>query len=200
MTKYYIHKPIYSLLLVLTSHNGQTSNQSQAEKKTEPKLISTGQPKLVKTQGSRENDNIHCSLQDKAGNLWFGTTGEGVYRYDGKIFTQFTKKDGLNSNGLYSILVDKSGNIWFSGEEKLSTVESDGGIWSYDSKTFKNYNNIKGMNKYAVFSMLQDKNGDIWVGTTNTGLYKFDGKFLRIILNSKLMCFIQQIIGCTDSG
>lgn len=83
MTNHYIHKPIFFLILALTFWTfgiGQTSNQSQAANKNESTLISAGKPKLIKTQGSGNSDNIHCSLQDKAGNLWFGTTGDGVYR------------------------------------------------------------------------------------------------------------------------
>ena len=60
--------------------------------------MSTAQPKLITTQGAGPANNVACSMQDKKGNLWFGTTGEGVYQYDGKSFTNFTTKDGLNSN------------------------------------------------------------------------------------------------------
>jgi ligand-binding sensor domain-containing protein len=33
--------------------------------------------------------------EDKTGDIWFTAMGVGVYRYDGKSFTQFDKKDGL---------------------------------------------------------------------------------------------------------
>ena len=72
MKNHYIIKPLCFLLLALpfgTSFIGQTSNQSQAVNKNESTLISTGKPKLIKTQGSGKSDNIHYSLQDKAGNL-----------------------------------------------------------------------------------------------------------------------------------
>jgi len=46
---------------------------------------------------------VHCGLQDKTGNLWFGTTGDGVYRFDGKLFTNFTMKDGLDTNQIQCI-------------------------------------------------------------------------------------------------
>jgi Two component regulator propeller len=55
------------------------------------------QPKLIKTQGSDEHDNIHAMLQDKNGDVWFATTGEGVYWYNCKGFVQYTQQDGLSS-------------------------------------------------------------------------------------------------------
>ncbi len=116
MTKHFLNKPIYSLLLVLiflTSCNGQTKTLPQTDSPSELKASLKGQPKLTKTQGSNKYQNVDCGLQDKQGNIWFGTTGEGVYRFDGKLFTQFTMKDGLSSNCVWSILEDKTGNIWF---------------------------------------------------------------------------------------
>ena len=94
MIKHYLNKPIYSLLLVLTfltACNEQTKTQPLVDGKTEPKAISKGQPKLVKTQGSTESDNVWCSLQDKKGNLWFGTRNTGLYKFDGKNFTNFSE-------------------------------------------------------------------------------------------------------------
>jgi tRNA(His) 5'-end guanylyltransferase len=61
--------------------------------------------------------------------------GEGVCRYDGKSFTNFTEKVKIGN----PILVDKSGNIWFTGEEKLSSVESANGIWRFDGKIFTQF-------------------------------------------------------------
>jgi ligand-binding sensor domain-containing protein len=187
---FYLIKPIYSLLLALTflnSCNGQT--KTPTDKQSETKTTPIEQPKLIKTQGSREGDNIHCSLQDKVGNLWFGTTGEGVYRYDGKLFTQFTMKEGLNSNCLYSILEDKDGNIWFGTEN---------GVCRYDGKTISNMpftttysfnlnpnnsSNTSTSIKNEVWDMMQDKSGKIWFGTTD-GVYYYDGKtFSRFVDN-----------------
>ncbi|MCX6312891.1 MAG: hypothetical protein NT084_14805 [Bacteroidetes bacterium] len=49
-----------------------------------------------KLQGLK-HDAIRCMLQDKSGNLWFGTDG-GVSKYDGKSFTHFTEKEGLGDS------------------------------------------------------------------------------------------------------
>lgn len=58
---------------------------------------------LMAASSTSINDNVHCGLQDKAGNLWFGTTGSGLYRYNGHTFTNYTIKHGLNSNRVWSI-------------------------------------------------------------------------------------------------
>ena len=50
--------------------------------------------KLVKNhfsnQSKEQADNIHCMMEDKAGNLWFGTRGFGLSCYDGKTFISFS--------------------------------------------------------------------------------------------------------------
>lgn len=143
---------------------------------------------MKKTQGSNEYQNVHCGLQDKAGNLWFGTTGEGVYRYDGKLFTQFTVKDGLSSNIVSAILEDKKGNIWMGTDE---------GVCRYDGKkieslSFASANTVSfypgsasnnSQPTKAVHSILQDKNGTLWFGADD-GLYCYNGKtFFRFLDN-----------------
>ncbi len=89
MIKNYIRKPIYTLLLALTfltSCNGQIKTQSQTDNPNELNASHSRQPKLTKTQSSNEYQNVDCGIQDNQGNIWFGTCGEGVYKYDGKSF------------------------------------------------------------------------------------------------------------------
>ena len=45
-----------------------------------------------KLQGLKHNV-INCITQDSKGNLWFGSYGGGVTKYDGKYFTHFTEKE-----------------------------------------------------------------------------------------------------------
>ena len=57
--------------------------------------------------------SVLSSACDKMGNLWFGTGGGGVYRYDGKNFTGFTTANGLVGNVVLAIIADKEGILWF---------------------------------------------------------------------------------------
>ncbi len=102
-----------------------------------------------------------CSiLQDKAGNYWFITLDNGVYRYDGKTFTNF-----LPQEVLMCILEDKTGNIWVGSW-------AHGGVYRFDGKSFTHFN---GLSDDMIKCMLEDKNGDIWFGTRNHGVDRYDG-------------------------
>jgi ligand-binding sensor domain-containing protein len=70
-------------------------------------------------------------LEDKGGNILFGTIGAGVYRYYGHSFTNFTTKHGLVHDKVGCILEDKKGNIW-AGATGLS-------VYQYDGDSFKFY-------------------------------------------------------------
>jgi len=189
MTKYCFSKLMYSLLLAsafFNCCNGQDKAQSSVGKSNVPVSSHIGQPRLVKTQGSNEYENVRCGIQDKNGNIWFGTAGEGVYKYDGKLFTQFTVNEGLNSNYVWSILEDNTGLIWFGTSE---------GICRFDGKKIirvpinffirpvidNDSYYTEWSTKNTVWSMLQDKSGKIWFGTGD-GVYCYDGKYFTFFL------------------
>jgi streptogramin lyase len=79
---------------------------------------------------------IECRFTDKAGNLWFGTDGEGACAFNGKSFTRYTIDEGLTSNDVYCITQDNQGNIWFG---------TTSGASRYDGKAFTNYTTAQGL-------------------------------------------------------
>ena len=170
--KKYLSPTLVSIFLTLlffgTACNGPVKTDLPIEKE---------HPKLIKTIGDPRYGNVQCSLQDKAGNLWFGTTENGLYKYDGKSFNRYLVADGLNSNNIYSLSEDKDGKIW------IGTVA---GLCLYDGKTFtkiqiplpKNLPPNKNpyyRNSHWVFSIMQAKSGKLWFVTID-GVYIYDGK------------------------
>jgi ligand-binding sensor domain-containing protein len=59
---------------------------------------------------------VTAILEDRGGNLWFGTAGGGVSRYDGKQFTTFTTREGLVSDRVKCIFEDRAG--WWRVNKK----------------------------------------------------------------------------------
>lgn len=196
MKKYFLQTQIISLFLVLvlnTSCNGQVKTNNETKQVNEQTSTSTGQTKLIKNHFTNKYqeaaDNVHCGLQDKAGNLWFGTTGDGVYRYDGKTFTNYTKKDGLDTNQILSILEDTKGNIWFGSRKGIckfdgKTISKIAINSTYSSNTFTS---VYASTQNAVWSIMQDKNGIIWFGT-DAGVYCYNGEiFTRFLDNPNII-------------
>ncbi|NSL87173.1 histidine kinase [Chitinophaga sp. Mgbs1] len=112
-------------------------------------------------------------LEDRKGNLWFGTKDSGAYYYNGKSFQHFTTRDGLGSNSALHIYEDKAGNIWFG------TI---GGVSRYDGKSFRNFTTKDGLPNNDINSIMEDKTGKIWFGTRGDACY-YDGKTFTIFKN-----------------
>jgi ligand-binding sensor domain-containing protein len=191
MSTLFLRQPAYLGLsvLMLVNNLGIGQETGQSELINQP-LTSTsnGLPKLVKSQGSGEHDNVHVMLQDKAGDLWFATTGEGVYRYDGTSFTQYTQKDGLTSNTVYAMIEDASGSIWFGADKGISRYDGKSitrvpVAGAYSGNLFpllQTTGNAAAANE--VWSIMQDRSGTIWFGTTE-GLYCYNGKSFSMLLD-----------------
>jgi ligand-binding sensor domain-containing protein len=113
-------------------------------------------------------DPVTCGFKDNIGNLWFGTAGGGVSRFDGKAFTNFTTAQGLTNNVVCSIIQDKAGNLWFG--------TSGGGVSRYDGKVFTNYTTEQGLTNNEVYSIAEDNDGNMWFGTVGGGVSRYDGK------------------------
>ena len=186
MIKYLFSRQFIYCLLILVfynSCNGQVKTKSTDDLKNTD-TITIGTPNLLKIQGSRFSDNVHCSLKDKQGNLWFGTTGEGVYCYDGKLFTQFTIKDGLSNNSVWSVLEDNIGNIWFGTSDGLSKFDGKEIVTVPLEKTNSNNTLTSNSNsRVTIGAMMQSKNGTLWFGT-NKGVYIYKENLFSAFLNN----------------
>ena len=113
-------------------------------------------------------DAVTCSCMDHFGNLWFGTQGGGVSRYDGKSFTNFTMAQGLSNTNIFSILEDRKGNIWIGTD--------GGGVCRYDGKSFTTFKTVQGLGGNTIWCILEDKKGNLWFGTGTGGVSRYDGK------------------------
>lgn len=119
------------------------------------------------------SSEILILYQDKNDNIWIGTNGGGVMKYDGEYLQQYTLKNGVPGNNIRDIYEDSKGNIWFAGYGS--------GVSKFDGHQFINYSTTNGLNHDWVFSIVEDKNGAIWVSSQN-GVNKiyFEGKEERI--------------------
>lgn len=68
--------------------------------------------------------------EDSKGNIWFGTVGSGVWRYNGKDLVNYTRKDGIVSNHIWVIHRSKKDEMWFGGA-------NPSGVYKFNGNTFE---------------------------------------------------------------
>ncbi len=141
------------------------------------------------TNEGLSNNHVHCIMQDKSLNYWFGTSGGGACNYFGKQFTQYDKTSGLTENYVYTMFRDSKKRMWVATYDK--------GVCVYDSLKFKPFNVSNGFANVKVKAIAEDNAGNIYLGTDGQGVYVYDGivfkplegldkKYIRSIIKDKL--------------
>jgi hypothetical protein len=149
-----------------------------------PKTVELKEPKVYTS-----TDIVTSGLLDKNGNVWFGTSTEGLYKYDGKTFTNYNEEIGLCSNQIWDLLEDDKGVIWLSTNKGLCTY--NGKLFTkiklpYIDTSSDWYKEIyPTVNPNQANSIIQDKNGIFWIGTSGGGAYKYNGETFENILADK---------------
>lgn len=99
--------------------------------------------------------------------IWAGTWGGGVSYFNGKSWKNFTAKDGIAGDIVYSIARDSKGVLWFG---------TNNGVSRYDGQSWVNFGIKEGLLSKDVYALTVGENDDIWVGTmrgvTRIGLPK----------------------------
>lgn len=115
------------------------------------------------------SDRIWVVYQDSDNNYWFGSNGDGLYRYDGKNLHQFTREDGLVDNQIRGIQEDKNGTLF---------IETPSGINTYDGNSFSLLEPITS----SVVQWRLDPD-DLWFGYNAVDIFRYDGTSLyRLML------------------
>lgn len=98
---------------------------------------------------------VFCIHAAKDGNIWAGTWGGGVSRYDGKAWRNYTTADGLAGDIVFSMAEDKNGVLWFGTNQGLS---------SYDGKTWLSFRQDRGLSDLNIYAVAATADDEIWLG------------------------------------
>lgn len=152
------------------------------------RLDSNGQVKQVFSEKNYLVGAVYHIMEDKDGNLWFSTKGNGLVKAEpdmnspqGLRFVRYKNDpknpNSISSNDVYFTYQDSQGRIWvglLGGG--LNLISEANGTIAFKHK----YNGLKQYPLYGLYmevrTMTEDNDGRIWVGTMD-GLMSFDGHF-----------------------
>ena len=168
-----------SLLILVSSFvscNGQVKNDKpspEVEKVTE--VIKIPLPK----------DGFSNGFLDIDGTIWF-TSSNGIYHFDGKTCKNYTMKDGLSSNQVFSIASDHKNNLWFgtqNGLVKYNRQQFEHIPLPYQDTTTGWIRTVyHTLSPNAAYALATDNNNNLWIGTGGAGAYCYDGKSFKSYL------------------
>jgi ligand-binding sensor domain-containing protein len=117
------------------------------------------------------NNSVTSILEDKSGNIWFGTVHGGISRFDGKAFANFTQQGVVEGREIWCIHEGPSGNMWISAKRSP--------LYRYDGNAFTKLKEQDEITSLA-FTILEDSRGGLWISGTH-GLFRHDGEsFVRV--------------------
>ncbi|WP_298514195.1 two-component regulator propeller domain-containing protein [uncultured Kordia sp.] len=121
--------------------------------------------------------NVRKAFKDRQNNVWIGSSGGGLFKYEKNNFRHFTKNNGLVANRIYALHhIDNA--LWIStAESGLSKIDSTG---IHQVKETSVYLDKK------VKTLTHDNEGRIWAGTVGKGIYIYQKKLLDTVVFDSL--------------
>ena len=117
------------------------------------------------TDTTQVAEYIVAAIEDSKGNLWFGTNGQGVARWDGTSLRYFSIGDGLIGDVVTGIAEDRDGHLWFGTHT---------GVSKFDGRRFTGFGSAEGLTG-AGCKVLVDRSGTVWAGTSD-GVFRLDNQ------------------------
>lgn len=125
---------------------------------------------MITTQQGLPNNTVWCSLKDRDGRLWFGTSS-GLCRLEHGVVVVPDSDAALIDTRVLSLMQDAAGKIWCGTREGVSVIDIHGGVVHYRAGGHGPGPSVR--------SMLQDREGTVWLGSAEGLFASRNGLFTR---------------------
>jgi len=106
---------------------------------------------------------VPSCLEDRAGHLWVGTLGDGLFCYHTNGPPQrIARNEGLGSSLVWALFEDAEGNLWVGTRA--------GGLNRVRPALFKTYTRKDGLASDQITAICEGADGELWVGTDGDGV------------------------------
>ncbi|WP_282080109.1 hybrid sensor histidine kinase/response regulator [Aquimarina algiphila] len=153
------------------------------EKGNELAVTSFVKPMGETYDNKKSTSHILSIYESKKGDIWIGTRGAGICKYDKKkkIFKWYNKALGLTEENIAGIIEDDEGNIWVSGNSGISKINDL-------TKTITYYTTSDGLlsDDFNFNAVFKDNNGMLYFGNYK-GVDYFQPKDLSVNKTTPLL-------------
>ena len=122
-------------------------------------------------------DRILGLVEDRDGNIWAGSQTNGIFRFDGEKWQQFTTRDGLPSNAFREFYPFSKGGV---------TANMVNGIVEWNGKSFTPFPYPFDPTGFKMQSIAMDAANNVWMATADKGILKYDGKSIIPVVGKEL--------------
>jgi ligand-binding sensor domain-containing protein len=153
-------KYVYALLLMSVFHTSCVGQNNVGSGKDNIK----SETKDTVPLSYDPNRMVRNVKKGRDGTILIAASRSGVFRYNGKSFTNLTNKIGLRR--YWDVLADRRGNLWVG--------TTDSGVYHYNGNSFQHFTTREGLANNAVLAIYEDRAGNIWFGTGG-GVSRYNG-------------------------
>ncbi len=100
---------------------------------------------------------FNCFFEDRQGNIWLGTEGQGLYRFKRQVIRSYSTKQGLPSRNVYPVLGLNSGDVLAGAW--------DSGISRFHAGQFVTIAAKRGELGRKPTALFEDRSHQVWVGS-----------------------------------
>ena len=108
--------------------------------------------------------HINVLFVDRRGQLWAGTEGNGIIRFDTRTlrWSEYPHRSGdprsVAANAVYAIAEDAIGRIWVGADSGLYLFQADRDEWTRPAEDI-------GLSGRPVFAVVPDDQGNVWMSS-----------------------------------
>ncbi|NLE35169.1 MAG: response regulator [Bacteroidales bacterium] len=127
---------------------------------------------LIVEDGTRITSSINTVAEDRDGNKWFSTYGDGVLKYDVKTATMKRFSFEGTSDFVDKVFVDSDNIVWAAVREKgkrLARLNKTTGRFEYVRIKYDNP-----LGDDDIMTIFEDSSRRLWLGTWLMGVQEFD--------------------------
>jgi signal transduction histidine kinase/CheY-like chemotaxis protein/ligand-binding sensor domain-containing protein len=112
-------------------------------------------------------------FEDRSGDLWIGTSNQGIYVLSHGRLAHYGEKEGLPAAAVSVLYQDRDGSHW------AGTLGA--GICRLGSQRFECLSTKEGLSNDSIMSVYEDREGGVWIGTLGAGVNRLiDGKVMTL--------------------